>query len=63
MATITIFNYSSMSRKSKNFKTKEEADAYFENKKAKANLACEPREKWFTYINSWGNRVHVQKMY
>lgn len=62
MRTI-IFNLHSMKRERKNFETQEKADAYFENKKAKVNLACTPTDKVFTYVNEWGNRTMVQKMY
>ena len=63
MKTIVIFNTKSMKRERKNFQTEEKANAYFESKKAKVNLVCEPREKYFTYRNEWGTRIFVQKMY
>lgn len=63
MFIIKIFNWSSMKTENKRFNTKEDADAFYEKKKNSFPLACEPREKWFTYINSWGNKTHVQKMY
>ena len=63
MKTIIIFNLHSMKRERKNFETQEKADAYFKNKKAKVSLACPPTDKVFTYVNEWGNRTMVQKMY
>ena len=61
---VILIQYSGSGRtERKKFNTKEKADAYYEEKKNKSQLACEPREKWFTYISSWGRNVHVQKMY
>ena len=59
-----LIQYSGSGRtERKKFKTQAQADAYYEEKKNKSQLAFEPREKWFTYISSWGRNVHVQKMY
>ncbi len=63
MYKIEIFNWSSMKSETKRFKTQEQADAFYEKRKKNFPLACEPRDKYFTYINSWGNKTHVQKMY
>jgi hypothetical protein len=52
-----------MTRARKNFKTKELADAFYEAKREKVTLACEPSDKCFTYVNDWGNKIMVQKMY
>ena len=61
---VILIQYSGSGRtERKKFKTQDKADAYYENKKNKSQLAFEPREKWFTYISSWGRHVHVQKMY
>ena len=61
--TVMIFNERSMKRERKNFKTQEQADAYYEGRKAKVTLACPEREKYFSYRNEWGNLMMVQKMY
>lgn len=63
MVAIAILNTKSLHRERKPFKTKEQADAYFERKKAKVNLACEPSEKTFTYVNDWGTKLVVTKLY
>lgn len=61
--TILIFNERTMKRERKNFKTEDEANAYYERKKSRVTLACEPSERVFSYVNEWGNRMLVQKMY
>ena len=63
MFKIDIFNTKSMKREHKNFRTQEQADQYFDKKKARVELACEPREKYFSYRNDWGTLMFVQKMY
>lgn len=63
MVTIVIFNEKSLRRERKNFSSREKADKWFEDKKSRANLVCEPREKHFTYVNDWGTHLMVQKMY
>lgn len=61
---VILIQYSGSGRtERKKFKTQAQADAYYEEKKNKSQLAFEPKEKWFTYISSWGRNVHVQKMY
>ena len=52
-----------MRRVRKTFKTKDEADAYYEKRKQKVELAFPERERWFSYRNEWGNLTMVQKMY
>jgi len=63
MVRIIILNEKSLRRETKRFKTQEEADQWFEDKKKKVNLVCEPREKYFTYVNDWNTKLFVQKMY
>ena len=63
MVKIVIFNTKSLKRERKSFKSQQEADEWFEEKKSSVNLVCEPREKYFTYVNDWGTRLMVQKMY
>ena len=63
MFTIIIFNEKSLRRERKNFRTQEKADKWFEDKKKRVNLVCEPREKYFTYVNDWNTKLFVQKMY
>ncbi len=65
MVTVLVFNQKSLKRERKNFRTEAEADAFYAKKfeKNKENLVCEPREKYFTYVNEWNTRIMVQKMY
>lgn len=63
MVRIIIFNEKSLRRETKKFKSQEEADRWFDDKKKKVNLVCEPREKYFTYVNEWNTKLFVQKTY
>ena len=65
MATVLIFNESSLRRTRKNFRTEEQANKYYDSMydKRKDVLVCEPREKYFSYRTELGNVVMVQKMY
>ena len=60
---VLIFNLGTQKREYKKFRSAEEADKFFENKKSKSNLVCEPKEKYFTYYTELGGKIMVQKMY
>lgn len=66
MIKVSIWNFSTLKREFKNFRTRENADKFFDKKFAKCKdriVACGSGGDRFTYLNENGCKVYVEKMY
>ena len=61
---IQVFNSSNMRSEVKCFKTREQADSWFDQKKARTNGRCPSGlTTAFSYVNDWGKIISIAKNY
>ena len=61
---IAIFNGKSMKQEKKSFKTRQQADAWFDSKKQRTNgRSPQNLPTAFSYTNEWGTIMSVAKKY